>query len=90
MQPTGKAVYAAGYDYKNSGWPFVLDGYGGHAVNRDGSDKSPWKSPAHMPEKFSRYTVAIASVKVEQRGGKWFWIIDIKRSSRRMEERAGK
>jgi hypothetical protein len=43
-----------------------------------------------MPEKFSRYVVAIASVKVEQRGGKWFWIIDIKRSSRRMEERAGK
>jgi hypothetical protein len=49
-----------------------------------GENFAPWYSSALMSHWASRYTVEIISVRVEQRDGKWCWIIKAK------EARAGK
>lgn len=45
----------------------TIDDGDGHAVlNKDGTPKSPWRSPLHMPRWASRLTLEVTSVKVER------------------------
>lgn len=44
----------------------VVDGDGFTITNKDGSEKSPWRSPLHMPRWASRLTLIVTATKVER------------------------
>jgi hypothetical protein len=44
----------------------VQDGDGFAVVNKDGSEKSPWRSPLHMPRYASRLTLIVTATRIER------------------------
>lgn len=45
---------------------FLDDGDGSAVLNKDGSERSPWRSPLFMPREASRLTLVVRSVRVER------------------------
>jgi hypothetical protein len=58
---TGRVFYRASDDVE-----FADDGDGGAIVNKDGTFRSPWKSPLHMPRAASRLSLLVKRVRVER------------------------
>jgi hypothetical protein len=52
----------------------------GFKYRKDGTEASPWISPARMPRIASRISLEIvADVQVERVDGRWFWVYEVKR-----------
>jgi hypothetical protein len=58
----GTYLYAATQD----GDVIVDDGDGYAVINKDGTERSPWRSPIFMPRRASRITLEITGIRVER------------------------
>jgi hypothetical protein len=54
------------YQIDDDGIEYTDDGWGGAVVNKDGTFKSPWKSPYAMKESYARTFVRITDVRPER------------------------
>jgi hypothetical protein len=54
------------YQIDDDGIEYTDDGWGGAVVNKDGTFKSPWKSPYAMKESYARTFVKITDVRPER------------------------
>lgn len=59
-------MYRASYNPETDGEVFVDDGDGGMTINKDGTTRSPWKPPIHMPRAAARLMLEVLSVRIER------------------------
>jgi len=66
--PTDKVLY------QSDGQEIIkVDDDGAWAFNKDGTESSPWLSPATMPTRHARRFVTVLSCEPMQRDGVWWW-----------------